>query len=443
MGDSCKNMERTSPSISYSDLRNTLDERLAEQRHRHLWLFLYSNRHAHLELRQPHGPKDLDVQEPDQLIDDTFLLLEKFSPSESWQLLPSSEELAAELYEFCFGITYAFHKRHLADGFIDIRFEEQLAFYDAFIDKLSHDEIAVVSRLHNLTYKYGFLITELWLSLISSEELMEAFIMKNLKIKDLNPIPYFVFHKKGSHPQGIQISTKKYQTEINEPWDMAVFINESDNLSKMKEKISNSWSLPGNQMIGDFNEYKIALYLDRGKCKISNALSALRLQIDQINEYTNGLMVFPESEELASLEINKAKAKKETRRRLSSTIDRLRLSEGLISKRWSVEKSNVRRSIGLYLWDQMNIIAPLQRSRKNVVIDLIDKIKSEKPEVLDLYLGNFNKYSSPEKTTKFGDSVGSLETVMREMEADYDLTAYCIRNFEYLTPHDVKKINKT
>ncbi|MDY6994537.1 MAG: hypothetical protein SVR94_18280, partial [Pseudomonadota bacterium] len=432
-----------SPSMSYSDLRNTLDERLAEQRHRHLWLFLYSNRHAHLELRRRHGPKDLVVQEPDQLIDDTFLLLEKFSPSESWQLLPSSEELAAELYEFCFGITYAFHKRHLADGFIDIRFEEKLAFYDAFIDKLSHDEIAVVSRLHNLTYKYGFLITELWLSLISSEELMEAFIMKNLKIKDLNPIPYFVFNKKGDHPQGIQISTKKYQTEINEPWNMAVFINENDNLSKMKEKISNSWSLPGNQMIGDFNEYKIALYLDRGKCKISSALSALRLQIDQINEYTNGLMVFPESEELTSLERNKAKAKKEMRRGLSSTIDRLRLSEGLISKRWSVEKSNVRRSIGLYLWDQMNIIGPLQRSRKNVVTDLIDKIKSEKPAVLDLYLGNFNKYNSPEQTTKFGDSVSSLETVMREMEADYDLTAYCIRNFEYLTPHDVKKINKT
>jgi len=436
-------MERTSPSISYSDLRNTLDERLAEQRHRHLWLFLYSNRHAHLELRQPHGPKDPDVQEPDRLIDDTFLLLEKFSPSESWQLLPSSEELAAELYEFCFGITYAFHKRHLADGFIDIRFEEKLAFYDAFIDKLSHDEIAVVSRLHNLTYKYGFLITELWLSLISSEELMEAFIMKNLEIKDLNPIPYFIFNKKGDHPQGIQISTKKYQTDINEPWNMAVFINENDNLSKIKEEISNSWSLPGNQMIGDFNEYKIALYLDRGKCKISNALSALRLQIDQINEYTNGLMVFPESEELTSLERNKAKAKKEMRRRLSSTIDRLRLSEGLISKRWSVEKSNVRRSIGLYLWDQMNIIAPLQRSRKNIIKDLIDKIKFEKPEILDLYLGNFNKYNSPEQTTKFGDSVGSLETVMREMEADYDLTAYCIRNFEYLTPHDVKKINKT
>jgi len=443
MGDSCKNMEKTSPSMSYSDLRNTLDERLAEQRHRHLWLFLYSNRHAHLELRQLHGPKDLDGQEPDQLIDDTFLLLEKFSPSESWQLLPNSEELAAELYEFCFGITYAFHKRHLADGFIDIRFEEQLAFYDAFIDKLSHDEIAVVSRLHNLTYKYGFLITELWLSLISSEELMEAFIIKNLEIKDLNPIPYFIFNKKGDHPQGIQISTKKYQTEINEPWNMAVFINENDNLSKIKEEISNSWSLPGNQMIGDFNEYKIALYLDRGKCKISNALSALRLQIDQINEYTNGLMVFPESEELTSLERNKAKAKKEMRRRLSSTIDRLRLSEGLISKRWSVEKSNVRRSIGLYLWDQMNIIAPLQRSRKNIITDLIDKIKFEKPEILDLYLGNFNKYNSPEQTTKFGDSVGSLETVMREMEADYDLTAYCIRNFEYLTPHDVKKINKT
>jgi hypothetical protein len=298
--------------------------------------------------------------------------------------------------------------------------------------------MAVVSQLHELTYKYGFLITELWLPLISSAELMESFITKNLKIRDLDPIPSLVFTKKGNHPQGIQISTKEYPAEIDEPWDLTVFINENDKLSNIKEKVSGSWPNSGNQVIGNSNNYKIALYVDREKCKISNALSTLRFQIDHLDDYTNGLMIIPDSEKLASLEKKKAKAQKEMRRRLSSTIDRIRLSEGLISKRWSVDKSNVRRSIGLYLWDQMNIVKPSRRSRKNLITNLIDKIKYEKPEVLDLYLEKFNKYDSPEQTTKFGDSAKSLETVIREMEADCDLTAHCIKNFECLTPYDVK-----
>lgn len=431
-------MERTSPSMSYSDLQNTLDDGFAEQRHRDLWLFLYSSRHAHVQLWQPPSPKDLNVQKSNQLIDKTFLLLEKFSPFEPWRSLLTTEELAAELNEFCFGITYAFHKSHLADGFIDIRFEEQIALYDVFINKLTCDEIAVVSRLHDLTYKYGFLITELWRPLIRSVDLIEAFIIKNLKIKDIDPIPSFVFTKKGSHPRGIQISTKEYQRAISEPWDLAVFINKNDNLSKIKENISNSWPRIGNQFIGDCNKYEIAFYVDRDKCKISNALSAIRLQIDQINDYTNGLTVLSESEDLGSSGKNKTKAKKEMRRRLSSKIDRLRLSEGLLSKRWSIEKSNVRRCIGLYLWDQMNIVRPSRKSRKPLIADLIEQFKIDKPEVLNFYLRNFNKYNSPTETTKFGDTVESLETVIREMEADLYLTECCIKNFEYLTPSDAK-----
>ena len=119
-------------------------------------------------------------------------------------------------------------------------------------------------------------------------------------------------------------------------------------------------------------------------------------------------------------------------------IDGVRLSEGLTSKRWTVEKSNIRRSIGLYLWDTLNLSNAPKKSRKKQVQNVIDEIKSENPEILDLYLGNFNKHNSIEKTTKFGDSAKSLEVVIREMEADYDLTDCCIKSFEYLTPYNVK-----
>lgn len=423
--------------MSYADLQDTLDEGFAEQRHLNLWLFLYSSRHAQPELSQSGSAKEHGIQERNQLIDEAFLLLHKLSPPKPWRPSPSPQELEVELNEFCFGITYAFHKKLLTDGFIDIHFETERAYYDDFINTLTHDEIVVVSRLHNLTYKYGFLITELWLPLISSEALMEAFIIKNLEIKDIIPIPNFTFAKEGSHLQGIQISTKEHQEAITNPWDLVVFIIENEKFSDIKDKVINCWRLPGNQIIGDKSNYKIAFYVNRSQCSIKNLLDTIKLQIDHLNNYNKGLSLIAEPEDLGGFKKNRAKAKKEAKRNLSSTIDRLRLSEGLIHKRWSVEQSNVRRSVGLYLWDQKNIVTP-SRSRKSIARDLIDKLKRQKPEALEFYLKNFNKYDSPAKTTKFGDSVGALETVTREMEADFDLTDNCIRNFEFLTPQDVK-----
>lgn len=437
VGDSCKIMKRTSPSMSYRDLQNTLDEGFAEQRHRDLWLFLYSSRHATPELWQLHSARDLDTQEREELFHEANLLLEKFSSSGQPQLSSNDENYPAKLDKFCFGLICAFHKRLLADGFTDIRFETQRADYDNVINNLTRDEIAVVSRLHELTYKYGFVITELLNSLIDSPKLIDAFIIRNLEIHDINQIPSFTFPKKGSHPQGIQISTKEYQTEINEPWDLVVFINEKDTLSNIKEELSKSWKDPGSQVVGDQNQQKISFYVDRGKCNLRNLIDTIRLQIDHLNSYNNGLSLIAEPEYLGAFKKNKAKAEKEAKRNLSSTIDRLRLTEGLLSKRWSVKKSNIRRSIGLYLWDQKNIIET-SRSRKNIIIDLIDEIKYERPEALEFYLKNFNKYDSPEQTKKFGDSADALETVTREMEADFELTDICIRNFEFLAPQDVK-----
>jgi len=439
VGDNCKNMERTSPSKSFSDLHTTLDERFAEQRHRDLWLFLYSSRHTHLQLWQAPGSNDLDLdlEESNQLLDDTFLLLEKFSPSEPWQPLPTSEQLAAELNEFCFGITYAFHRRQLEDGFIDIRFEEQLARYDAFINQLNDDEMTVVSQLHGLTYKYGFVITELWNSLIDSSKLIDAFIIKNLGMNEIAKIPSFVFPKKGSHPRGIQILTKESQAKISEPWDLVVFIDGSEKLSNIKEKISNSWKGSGDQVIGDQNQYKVAFYVDRDQSNIRNLIDIIKLQADHLNDYTKGLSVRAEAEELASFEKNNNKKNKELKRNLASTVDRLRLSEGLILKRWSTKKSNIRRSIGLYLWDQKNITGT-SKSRKKIIIELIDEIKNKRPEIIEFYLKKFNEDDVSKQPTKYGDSASALETVMREMEADFDLTARCIQDCEYLTPHDVK-----
>ncbi len=263
---------------------------------------------------------------------------------------------------------------------------------------------------------------------------MDALTKNKVRVDALYSIPSFVFVKKGNHPSGIQISISDYEYAINDQWDLLICTEENENLKKIRDKLSDLWNTPGKQFIGSPSDYKIALYVDRKKSNISQTMSTLRLQIEHLNEYLSGPTLIPTSEDLYI----KNKDKKEIRKKLSNMIDGIRLSEGLISKRWTVYKSNVRRSIGLYLWDRVNIFNIPQKSRRTHIIELIHKIKSEDPETLNLYLGNFNEYNSDKETTKYGDLAKYQETVIREMDADYYLTDYCIKNHEYLTPYDVK-----
>lgn len=431
-------MEKTSPSMPYAKLLETLDECLTEQKHRHLWLFLYSTRHARLQLQKPDGNDDIDFHESEKLIHDTLDLLQKFAPIELIEILPDEEKLKELLNEFCFCITYSIHIKTVADGFTDIQFKDLLPTYDAFLDTLTKDEKAVVSKIHELTYKYGFVITELWSPSIDSIDLMKILINNYPMLNEIHFNPCFVFTKKTNHPKGIQISTKEHKKEIIDQWDLIIFINENSILSKIKNEVEKSWPKPKKQLIGNHDNFDIALYVDREKCKISNALYTLRLQINHLNEYKYGPLAILPEKEFHDIETTNPRAGKKIRRQLAATIDSIRLSEGLISKRWTVCKSNVRRSIGLYLWDRVNMFNAPHKSRKSHIIELINKLKSARPEILDLYLGNFNEYNSDEKTTKIGDLAKHQETVIREMDADYDLTVYCIKNYEYLTPHDVK-----
>jgi hypothetical protein len=254
------------------------------------------------------------------------------------------------------------------------------------------------------------------------------------------PFPSFIFTKKGNHPKGVQISTIYSKPEIDETLDLAIFVNKNDKISHIKKIVEQAWNSEGKQNVGDSESHVIALYVDRKICSISHALSILRLQIDQLSDYTNGLILTP------TLTFGKYdfRAKKEMHKKLSSSVDRIRISEGTLSRRWDLDKSNVRRSVGLYLWDKMYIgEAPDPTlTKKKLIVGLIDELKSKSSKIFDFYLGKFNKYNSPTGTTKFGDTAEALETVIREMEADLNLTERCIKNFEYLTPSDAKNDGK-
>lgn len=434
-------MEKTAASASYNQLLGTLNELLAEQRHRHLWVFLYASRHAQPYLHRSNSLKHFDLVERNLLIDNTFDLLEKFVIEEHDLRTFDTDRLRAALHEFCFGIAYALHRKIGRDGFFDPRFESQLNRYLVFFDSLTAKEMRVVAKLHELTHRYGFPITELWMPLADTLELAGLFTEQYSKTEERKfPFPSLVFPKKGNHPKAVQISTTYSSPEIDEIWDLAIFVTKNDKVSHIKKIVEQVWNREGKQNVGDSKSHVIALYVDRKTCSISHALSVLRLQVDQLSDYTNGFIFTPT---LAYGEYD-FQTKKEMHKKISSLVDRIKLSEGSLSRRWDINKSNVRRSIGLYLWDK-NYIGEDSDSpitKKRLIVKLIDELKSKSSKIFEFYPGNFNEYISGPGTRKFGDTAESYEKVIREMELDLNLTECCIKNFEYLTPSDAKNDGK-
>lgn len=218
-GNICKKMEKTASSKSYDQLLSSLNESLAEQEHRHLWLFLYASRHAQPHLHRSNDRKEVDLEESNRLIDDTFDLLERFVTEQHDLSNLDEERLTAALHEFCFGIAYALHRIIGRDGFIDPRFEPQLNRYLGFFDSLTSKEMRVVEKLHKLTHRYGFPITELWMPLADPMELLRFFTEQYPKAEARKlPFPSLIFTKKGNHPKGVQISTTYSSPEIDETW---------------------------------------------------------------------------------------------------------------------------------------------------------------------------------------------------------------------------------
>jgi len=84
------------------------------------------------------------------------------------------------------------------------------------------------------------------------------------------------------------------------------------------------------KIIGNPENYQIALYVDRNKCKIRQLTDTLRLQVDQLDDYKNGLILIPTSVDDIVSDKDKIKSKikeeKKMRKDLSSFIDRIRLN---------------------------------------------------------------------------------------------------------------------
>lgn len=281
--------------------------------------------------------------------------------------------------------------------------------------------LRLVEDVYQLTCRYGFLFLDLWQGATDMEGLALEFIKSYPDHpKCLLPIPKFTFIQKEMSPTGIQIEVPPYEASIRNTWDLAVYFNNKETMSAIKTSLTDVWSREGQQSVGNDKEYQIALYVDRKLCTKNHAASALELQVDRLKLYNlnpeDGLVPNPEA----------------------SYIDQIRLEEAMLSKSWDSNKDNVRRAVGLYLWDQINRPLSATISRKVAIKDCIDLLEKSNPDALECYYRTYNTPKSSDNTQKLGDLEVHFRTVVREMEADYDLTEFCIEAADYHSPHDAK-----
>ena len=432
-------MKNYSKSKSYDELIDEWNELQLETKWRHIWLFLYSSRHAKLQQSQPQVSK-----KHDQLDAGLFKLLKKFDPEGVRSTANNEHDLKKIYHAFSLLIIYAFHRKAIQDGFIDYRYEDLLSDYFSFMEKLTPKEMLTIESLHELSYRYGFIVTHLW------DDLMESDILTNqmLNLYETGKRPsslrknIFIFTKE-YHPKGVQISIPGFTSNINEEWDLIIYFNRQDTISSIKNQIENIWEMEGIKTIGDKNNYHIALHIKRNLCTVRRSLDILAAQIKHLDAYNLSLsnMSSPEKYTREMLDENPLLIK-ESKKNLENLIKNIRLSEGITHKHWGLDKNNIRRAISLSLWDHQNMYIDEQsdnQSRRYWIKEIIENLRKKYPKALDLYLGIFNEPNSPNKSTIFGDSAAALDTVIREMEADYVLTARCIEACEYISPYEAKK----
>lgn len=424
--------------MSYRESAEELEQLQNESKYRELWMYSYTNRHVRMN-----SYFQIPLDETEAALDQAEEMLKKYNTDIVAPENGNHSTFIRQFNEFLFSLIYAHHRKNYNDGFIDIRFQDQFQYYDKLLNKLTNHEARTIKHLHKLSHQFGYLVSELLLPQ-DSKHLKNCFIEEFPQDPHkLSPPPIYSFPKKSDHPKGIQIILSPYQAKILKNWDLVIFYRKGDTIFDIQNKLNSSWDLKGKQIIGVNNLYEIALYIERKECTKKRVISALNTQIFWRGIEKNGRMVsLPTNGDISDLEQHLPKESSQLKNNIRAMVGTLSFSEKLEEKRWPYNKNNTRRAIGLYLWDEVNTLNSGVESVKSLVQETIEQIRSDKPEILSLYNGKFNKPVPSEPHLIFGDKPDHYNTVVREMEADYAMTDYCIKIADYVSPSKAKKERK-
>ncbi|WP_224798571.1 hypothetical protein [Idiomarina abyssalis] len=338
-------------------------------------------------------------------------------------------------HQFCNSLVYLYRGINHQDIFFNETCESLIAKHGYSIDELDEDELSLVERLNDWTHWLGFLPT-LFYSVPDSSISWDVYINDHSDEEvDIQFLSFLAHPRVGRDDSGIKTMSFDDPSSVNFEWDMVINYNLGDPFYQIEKEVRELWEEPGKQFVGVRTLDSIRTYVDRRVCKkASSALKKLKSSCDESN-YT----------------YRKANVDSLTAR-----------SVRVNSQGWAVDKDNSRRAVGLYIWDSLNVASLEWDSRRSLIRSVIETLREEAPNKLKLYFSKFDELVEDDsddlsanslevkerikesrnvkyEPTKYGDTLEVHEIVVREMEADYDLTEYCIQELDYYRAHQVKK----
>jgi hypothetical protein len=407
MGNKLKKREtpyKSTPSTKGVDefmiAKNKLNSRL-------FWECEYANRHVH----------SFRITDIDSLLDSVDRIYAKFFARES-VLAECSEEFKVNMYM----LIYAWHRSFVNDGFIDIRFEEDLCNYQRILKLLTPSEERTIRKLHEMSYEYGVFILELCRTPSIMSELLDKLLSSEFKFDE----PLFLLPKKEDAIHGIEVSAKGSDLNIKINWDVAFYVNEDDKTSHIKQKLKEVWDTPSQITLGNMKNHKVAFFIERKKCTISYATNIIKIQMATFKQYENKIPVslLPYPENKYSRDVKEAsKAQKKS---ISNLSEQVKISGKQVNKSWSDVKGNIRRAVGLLIWDAM-------KENNSSARGEIEKLFDSKPkELFEMYYSRYN-------SDGFSGLGPTKDIVIRELYADIELTELCVRDAKFHSPYEIKK----
>jgi hypothetical protein len=410
MGNKLKKQEKQFKSMRYTDdakefkrVKNTLNSRL-------FWECEYANRHVH----------SFRITDVDPLLYPADRIHEKFF-NRSKDSMTFAEEYKVDMYM----LIYAWHRSFVNDGFIDVRFEETLGDSQRILESLTPNEARAIKNLHELSYEYGVFILELCRIPSIMCDLLDKLLNNEFEFDE----PLFLLPKKEDAIHGVEFYVKGLESNIKINWDVAFYVSGDERISHIKQELKEVWSTPSQITLGNMKNHKVAFFIERKKCTISYATNIIKIQMAAFKQYINKTPILLWSYPGNKYSGDVKEATKIQKKSILNLNEQVRISGKQINKNWSDEKGNIRRAVGLLIWDAME-------ENGSRAIEEIEKLfDSQLPkELFEVYYSRYN-------TPHFSGLSSTKDIVIRELYADIKLTERCIRDAKFYSPYDIK-INK-
>lgn len=325
-------------------------------------------------------------------------------------------------------------------------------------ESIPEGELVELQMIHSIANRYGFLFSSLTREMDDLESWSVFIADKDEGVCKLKKLQDYVFQKKGACPKGFEIIPYGTNESPGKDYNLLIYLNVKKPFSAYKSEITSLWKSyekdldlylephkkalgkhfkgkrkklvssfdPGEtQVIRSSEQYDVALYIDKRQCSSLDYV----LEISRLQRFWTRMYVGLEEKINLDLKIEQLSAK-EIKEHLLNTRkwkQAVSYSEGLIEKQKNLDIDNIRRTIGLFVWDYSRY----GETKNSVIEELIHSLTESHPEILDVYKSGY---------ASLGGSYEDFNVVRLEMHKDVKVADKCIEMTEFLSHEDVKTL---